>query len=79
MMFALFPPFDSLCVLTILVGLGLAVAARGLGRNPAHPTKRRIPWGWMALYFLALVVLFAGLLILGHQVDPSHPEPRYRE
>jgi hypothetical protein len=33
----------------------------------------------MALYFLALVVLFAGLLILGHQVDPSHPEPRYRE
>jgi hypothetical protein len=76
--FALFPPFDSICILTILVGIGLAVASRGLSRAPAVPALRRIPWGWLALYFVALAVLFVGLLILGHQVDPSHPDPRYK-
>jgi len=25
-----------------------------------------------------LAVLFAGLLVLGHYADPSHPESRYK-
>jgi hypothetical protein len=76
-MFALFPPFDSICVLTILAGIGLTVATRGRGRPATGPTERRIRWGWLALYVVALAVLFAGLLILGHQVDPSYPGPKY--
>ncbi len=59
-LFAFFPPFDGICVLTTLALIALAVAAL-LGRGKAEtldtPVKR-FPWGWIALSLTLFALVF---------------------
>lgn len=75
-LFAIFPPFDTICVLVSLITCGLAVVTLTRQKSDT-PTaaKKPIPWGWVGLFFFGYVLLMVGLLLLGHWVDPSDPEP----
>jgi hypothetical protein len=72
---ACFPPFDSICILSLAALVGIVLANR-MGATPstADPAARKpVPqrvWVFAAVYGLFIVALFAFLLRLGIAIDP---------
>jgi hypothetical protein len=73
MPFACFPPFDSICILTLTALIGVVLANRMGAASANSAARKTVPqrvWVFAAVYCLFIVVLFVFLLRLGIAIDP---------
>jgi hypothetical protein len=76
-LFGLFPPFDSICALTCLTLIALAVVLSSKRKEPvsAAAPHRPMPWGWIGAGLVCFVLLYVVLLLFGLWFDPVEPLP----